>query len=106
SPLFPYTTLFRSLDLHPHQRLAAGDADRSHPVARDEDAGQPGDLLEAKQVLAGQPLQALRRHAVDAAEVAAIGDRDPEVVGHAAERVLQRSSPHLVDDSRGWATST
>src|SRR6266571_3416526 len=68
------------LDLYAHQRLAAGDADRAHAVALNEDAGQPHDLFEAQDVLALQPLQTLRRHAVDAAEVAAVRNRDPKVV--------------------------
>ena len=37
--------------------------------------------------LAGQPLHALRRHAVRAAEVAAVGDRDAQVADGAPERV-------------------
>ena len=67
-------------DLDPHERLTAGDADCAYTVALDEDPGQPRDFLESEQVVPRQPLQTLRRHAVDAAEVAAVGDRDPEVV--------------------------
>jgi len=36
--------------------------------------------LCAQDVVPGEPLQTLGRHAVDAAEVAAVGDRDPEIV--------------------------
>src|SRR5258708_1810697 len=68
------------LELDAHQWLAARDADRAHAVALDEDARQPRDLLVSQDVFALQPLEAFRGHAVDAAEVAAVGHRDPEVI--------------------------
>ena len=71
----------------PHGRLAAGEADAVDVEALDEDAGEALDLLEREQVLAGQPLHALGRHAVGAAEVAAVGDRDPQVTDGPPEGV-------------------
>ena len=91
------------LDLDPHERFSAGDADRPHAVPPHEDACEASDLLEAKEVVSLQPLQALGGHAVDAAKVAAIGDRDPEIVGNTAVGVPQRSRwrahPHMADDT-------
>ena len=42
-------------------------------------ADEPRDLLVAEDVVAVQPRQALGGHAVLAAEVAAVGDRDADV---------------------------
>src|SRR5205085_12211564 len=41
------------------------------------DRRQPGDLLERQDLVAPQPLEAFRRHAVRAPEVAFVGDGDP-----------------------------
>ena len=64
------------------QRLAAGDADLLH-ARTDEDADQALDLLEVQDLGPGQEVVPLAEdlggHAVDAAEVAAVGDRDPQV---------------------------
>ena len=72
-----------------HERLAAGDA---HAVDADgaEDARQPLDLLVRQHLGAREPRQALRGHAVLAAEVAAVGDRDPDGLDATAERVDER----------------
>ena len=69
--------------------LAAGEAQAVDLEALDEDAGQPLDLLEREHLAARQPLHALLRHAVRAAEVAAVGDRDAQVADRAPERVDQ-----------------
>ena len=81
------------LDVAAHERLAAGDPDRAHAEAG-EDAGDPGDLLQGEQL---GPLEEgvvapedLLRHAVDTAEVAAVGDRDAQRLERPAERVAQR----------------
>ena len=52
---------------------------------------QPDDLVVGEHALVGQPVQALGRHAVGAAQVAAVGQRDPEVGRDPAEAVTQRS---------------
>ena len=69
----------RTGEVGAHRRLAAGEADPVDPEALDEDPGEALDLLERQHLAAGQPLHALLRHAVRAAEVAAVGDRDPQV---------------------------
>ena len=68
------------------QRLAAGQAHLVHAEV-EEHVGQRGDLAEVQDVLAREPDVLLLRHAVAAAEVAAIGDRDAQVAQHAAARV-------------------
>src|SRR5680860_95203 len=72
------------------QGLPSGDADLPH-AAGDEDAGEPSDLLERQQLLSLEELEVatedLLRHAVDAAEVAAVGDRDPQVPERSVETV-------------------
>jgi hypothetical protein len=65
-------------ELAPHQGLAAGQAKVGHAHARHH-SHQPLDLLEAQDLVAVEPGQAVGRHAVLAAEVAAIGDRDAQV---------------------------
>ena len=88
----------------PQQRLAAGQPDLAHAMA-DEDPRHAGDLLEAQQRRLRQEGIALvedfLRHAVAAAEVAAVGDGDAQVVHrplHAVEEDaagrLQRRRDH------------
>ncbi len=84
------------LDQHrqvaPDERLAAGDADLLHAAAH-EDACDALDLLERQQLVAAQELvvasEDLLRHAVDAPEVAAVGDGDAEIAQRTAECVGQ-----------------
>ena len=89
----------------PDERLAAGDPElrRAEP---DEDAGQPLDLLERQDELARQEREVapedLLGHAVDAPEVAAVGDRDPQVVDRPAEPVARAGSVE-VDEREGGA---
>ena len=52
----------------------------------DEGAAQPVELLERQQVRLGQEGHVLR-HAIDAAEVAAVGHRDAQVADMAAEGI-------------------
>ena len=60
-----------------------------------EDAREARDLLEAQQFALREKrvvgTEHVARHAVDAAEVAAVGDRDAQVVQPAAERVFARA---------------
>src|SRR5262249_19225651 len=55
----------------------------------DEGAAQPVEFLEREQVALGQERHVLG-HAVDAAEIAAVRDRDAQVGDAAPERVDQR----------------
>src|SRR5262249_5745568 len=72
------------------ERLAAGDAELLD-AERDEDPREPLDLLEGEQLRLREELVALAvdlcRHAIGAAEVAAVGDRDAQVVQRASEAV-------------------
>ena len=78
------------VDVLPDERLAAREPQLVDAEA-DEDARHPLDLLEREQFLAVEEAvvapEDLLRHAVDAAEVAAVGNRDPEVAERAAEAV-------------------
>ena len=82
--------LDQPLDVPAHERLAAGDAELAHAV-RDERAREARDLLVVEQLRARQELvvaaEDLLRHAVDAAEVAPVGDRDAEIAQRAAETI-------------------
>ena len=71
------------------QRLAAGQPRLAH-AHRGEDAHEPRDLLEREHLRARQPLQALRRHAVGAAEIALVGDGDADALDPAPPRVDER----------------
>ena len=81
------------LDVPPHERLAAGDPHDAHAEAG-EDGGDASDLLEAQELFALEEDMVaavdLLRHAVDAAEVAAIRDRDPERLERAVQLVEER----------------
>jgi hypothetical protein len=75
------------------QRLAAGQPDLLDAEAG-EDAGDARDLLERQQRRVRQERvvapEHVARHAVDAAEVAPVGDRDAQVVQAPPERVDER----------------
>ena len=85
-----------------HERLAAGEPDFAHALG-DEGGGQPVDLLERKQILPRQERHGLG-HAIDAAEIAAVGDRDAQIGDAPAERVnhgLRRRRHHSSASSGG-----
>ena len=60
-----------------HQRLAAGQPELAHPHPH-EGAAQPVQLLQGQDLRLGQEGHVFR-HAIDAAEVAAVRHRDPKV---------------------------
>ena len=74
----------------PHERLAAGEPQPPHAHLRD-DAHEPRDLLERQNLVPRLEADVLVRHAVEAADVAAIGDADPQAAVHAAEAVDERA---------------
>ena len=78
------------VDAAAHERLAARDAQLLDAHAG-ERARQALDLLERQQLLAAQELELLAEdllgHAVDAAEVAAVGDRDAQIAHGPGELV-------------------
>jgi hypothetical protein len=84
--------------VRPDRGLPARDLDGADAEA-DEDAQGARELLEGQDLRLGEPSKPLRRHAVRASEVAAIRHGDPQVVGHAAERVDERSVARCV---RRW----
>src|SRR5207248_1256002 len=75
------------------ERLAAGQP-HGADAERGEDADDAHDLLEAQELAAVEEgvvaAEDLLRHAVDAAEVATVGDRDPQRLERPAERVEER----------------
>ena len=81
--------------LRAEQRLAAGDAELPHAEAG-RDPGDALDLLEAEDLVARQEREVraedLLRHAVAAAKVATVGDRDTEVMQRPPEAVGWRSA--------------
>ncbi len=97
-------------------RLAAGDADGPHPQL-DRDPQRPDHLVAVEHLAAPEPRQAVLRHAVEAAEVAAVGDRHaqvahdpPETVHHHAIRLghgepPQPRGPPMDQEHRGRAQS-
>ncbi len=97
------------------QRLAAGEPDLVHAEA-DEHVHELFDLLELQDVLARQPHVVLLGHAVAAAQVAPVGDRQPQVAQRTIELVLVKMTPGSIllvaqsavsrRDLRPTATST
>lgn len=83
----------QGLDAALDQRLAAGEADLLR-AELDEDPAQGGHLLQGQHLGAGQEGHLLG-HAVDAAEVATVGDRQANVAHGAAEAVDQTLHGHL-----------
>ena len=72
-------------DVLAHQRLAAGEPQLAHAFFH-EDGAQPVEFLEAEQIALRQERHVFR-HAVSAAEVAAVGDRHAQIRDRAAERI-------------------
>ncbi len=72
-------------DVLADERFAAGDAQLADALG-DEGRAQPVELLQRQQVLLRQERHVLR-HAVDAAEIAAVGDGDAQIGDGAAERI-------------------
>ena len=64
-------------DIAADQRLAAGQAQLAHPHI-DEGTAQPVQLLQRQHVLLRQEGHVLR-HAIDAAQIAAVSDGNPEI---------------------------
>ncbi len=71
------------------QGLAAGEPQLAHAQVADGDGDQPDELGVGELLGPRHPGQALGGHAVGAAQVAAVGQRDPQVRGDPAEAVDQ-----------------
>src|SRR5215468_3039815 len=73
----------------PQERLAAGEPDLVDAEIH-EDVDERAELLEVEDLLARQPDVVLLGHAVAAAQVAAVGHRDPEVAQRTLKDVADR----------------
>ncbi len=72
-------------DVLAHQRLAAGQPELAHALL-DEDRAEPVELFQRQQILLRQEGHILG-HAIGAAEIAAVGDRDAQIADCATEGV-------------------
>src|SRR4051812_22758363 len=92
------------LDVPANERLTAGDPNGPH-AERGEDAHDAGDLLEGQQLRALEKrvvaAEDLLRHAVDAPEVAAVGDGDAKRLERPAQSVEQRLHNPMVPEFVG-----
>ena len=83
------------LEVAAQQRLTAGQAHGAHAEPR-EHAGHPRDLLQRQQLSALEEhvvaAERALRHAVDAAEVAPVRDRDPQRLQRPTEGVLHQAA--------------
>ncbi|MDT4864251.1 hypothetical protein FQZ97_990040 [compost metagenome] len=75
-----------------HQRLAAGDADALYTQA-DERVSHRVELFQAEHLVAWEELHVLA-HAIGAAEIATIGDRQAQVGDASAEGIDQLGICH------------
>ena len=73
----------------PDQRLAAGQPELAHALG-DEGRAQPVEFFQRQQIGLGQEGHVLG-HAVEAAQVAAVGDRDAQIADGPAERIGHRA---------------
>jgi hypothetical protein len=106
-----------ALDVAPEERLAAGEPELRYAVAH-ENARDASDFLEREEIGARQEFVVgavdLLRHAVDASEIAAVGDRDAQIAqsagpacprrrpaAHRRWRRRARSGPARRDATRG-----
>ena len=82
----------------PHQWFAAGQANFVDAQPRG-DPHKASHLLERQQFLARPELDVLGRHAIKTADVAAIGDADPQVIVRSAKRIdehrIHRFAPRI-----------
>ena len=69
------------LQVPAQQRLAAGEPDSGDAQPVHRDPIRPQDLLVGEQLVGRQPVEPFGRHAVGAAQVAPVGQRDPQVPG-------------------------
>ena len=97
----PGEALEQPHDIAPDQRLATGKPQLAC-AAGDEGAAEPVQFLEREQVAFRQKAH-IFRHAIDAAEVAAVGHRNPQIGDRAAEGIDERPRSRLAFRCRlGW----
>ena len=73
------------------QGFPAREADLAHPEFAEGVDGAL-DLVEGEDVLLGQPCVGLLRHAVGAAQVAAVDDGEAQTFERAAEEIVNRAA--------------
>ena len=83
--------LEQARDVRPDGGLAPRHPDAVESPPLDADPGHPGLLLVGQELRPVQPLHPLGGHAVGAAEVAAVRDRDPQVLDLTSKRIDQRN---------------
>jgi hypothetical protein len=92
-PRLPRQESDEHIEVAPQERLAARQADLLD-AEREEHVDEPRQLLEREDVGARQPHVLLLRHAVGAAQVAAVRDREPQVAERPAEAIEGRHRTH------------
>ena len=75
-----------------HQRLATGKADLLNAQFSNRNIGKARDLLGGEQILLREPLQTIRRHAINATKITFIGQRDTQIRRHATPTVQERTA--------------
>ena len=88
----------------PDQRFAAGQPQLAHALG-DEGRTQPVEFLERQQVGLGQEGHVFR-HAIEAAQVAAVGDRYPQIADRPAERIGHRTGQRCAGTYNRFVHST
>lgn len=79
------------LEVPAQEGFTTGETDLTDAELLHGDADQTDGLLIGEGLFRGHPFQALGRHAVGAPQVAAVGERDPEVTGDPPETVHQHT---------------
>ena len=86
----------------PEERLATGQTNLGDAEA-DEDIDEGFDLLEVQDVFPRQPHVVLFRHAVAAAQVAPVGDGEPEIAQRAVVPVVDHALSFVTwSPRRSW----
>ena len=82
-------------DVASQQRLAAGEAERADAESGGH-LGDLDDLVGGEDARAGEPFVALLGHAIGAAQLAAVGERDAQITMHTAMRVDETATEGLL----------
>ena len=80
----------------PKQRLPTGEPhlpDTKHGHRKGDESNR---FVVVKRVGAGNPLQAVGRHAISAAKITPVGERHPQVPGDPAESILKPPHPKII----------
>ena len=67
--------------------LATGESDAIKPEAFDAHARHAREFFVGKEIFASHPVETFGRHAISAAKIATISDRDPKVAMNATKAV-------------------